>query len=291
MKKSALLLSLTAAATLLLAACNDTSSETIATSKVGDVTKEELYNEMKASVGEQALQVLMIEKVLEDKYDVSDKEIQAEFDKQKEQMGENFEATLESQGQTTESFKKYIRLNLLQEKALLDGVEVTNEEIQAQYDRLKTELHARHILVADEATALEVKEKLEAGGDFSALAKEYSTEPAAQESGGDLGWFGASQMVAEFTDAAYSLEVNKISDPVQTEYGFHIIQVMETREVEMKESFEDKKAELKKELQTKKADRAALLEKVSKMMKDADIEIQDKDLKKALDQFLKSDEK
>ena len=63
---------------------------------------------------------------------------------------------------------------------------------------MAVELNAKHVLVADEETALKVKKELEGGADFAEVAKKYSTEPAAQESGGDLGWFGYGQMVKEF---------------------------------------------------------------------------------------------
>jgi foldase protein PrsA len=185
MKKSVLTLTLVASILALSACSGDaaTDSEVLVTSKAGDVTKDELYQEMKASVGKQALQVLIIEKVLASEYDVSDKEVKAQFDKEKEQMGETFEQYLAQKGQTEESYKKYIRLNLLQEKALTEGIKISDKEIKAQYENMKTELNARHVLVADEATAKEVKAKLDGGADFATVAKEYSTEEAAQESG------------------------------------------------------------------------------------------------------------
>jgi len=292
MKKSVLTFTL-AASVLALSACNGTASddsEAIVTSKAGDITKNELYEEMKESVGKQALQVLIIEKVLASEYEVSDKEVKAQFDTEKEQMGESFEQYLTQQGQTEESYKKYIRLNLLQEKALTEGVEVTDEEIKAQYDNMKTELNARHVLVADEETAKEVKAKLDGGADFAAVAKEFSTEPAAQESGGELGWFTPDKMVKEFSDAALALEVNQISEPVKSEFGYHIIQVTEKRDAEVEGTLEEKSDEIKKTLMMQKADTSTLLPKVSKLMKDAKIDIKDEDLKDAIDEILNAEE-
>lgn len=292
MKKTVLTLTL-AASVLALSACNDneaSDSEVIVTSNAGDVTKEELYQEMKASVGKQALQVLVIEKVLADEYEVTDKEVNAQLEKEKEEMGEGFEQYLTQQGQTEESYKKYIRLNLLQEKALTEGVEVSDEEVAAQYENMKTELNARHVLVADEETANEVKAKLEGGAEFAAVAKEYSTEPAAAETGGDLGWFTAEKMVKEFSDAAYDLEVNEISEPVQSQFGYHIIEVTDKREIEIEGTLEEKSEEIRKQLVMAKADQSTLLPKVSKLMKDANIDIKDEDLEGALDQILNASE-
>lgn len=290
MKKSILIFTL-AASVIALSACNDDSasddSKTVVTSKVGDITKNELYEEMKASVGKQALQILIIEKVLADEYEVTDKEVTAQFNKEKEEMGDTFEQYLTEQGQTEESYKKYLRLNLLQEKALTEGVEVTDEEIKTEYENMKTELNARHVLVADEATALEVKAKLEGGADFTEVAKEFSTEPAAQETGGELGWFTTDEMLKEFSDAALALEVNTISDPVKSQYGFHIIEVIKKREADKDiGTLEENKEDITKSIMMQKADPQSLLPKVSKLMNEANIEIKDKDLEGAIDQIL-----
>ncbi|ETP68345.1 foldase [Planococcus glaciei] len=290
MKKSILTLSL-AASVLALAACSDSGSgdEVIVESKVGDITQQDLYEEMKTSVGDQALQILMIEKVLADKYEVTDKEIDAEYKKSEEEMGESFEQFLAQNNQTEESYKKVIRLNLLQEKALTDGVEVSDEEIQAQYDRKGTELNARHILVADEETANKVKKELDAGGDFAKLAEEYSSDTGSAANGGSLDWFGTGAMVPEFEEAAYALEVDEISEPVQSQHGFHIIQVTEKREVKDQPALEDQKEEIRSELAASKADQTTLVPKIADMMKEANVEIKDEDLKGALDEIMNAE--
>ncbi|MDQ0430231.1 foldase protein PrsA [Planomicrobium stackebrandtii] len=286
MKKSFLTITL-AASVLALAACSDNGeSEVIITSDAGDVTKDELYEEMKTSIGEQAVQILMIEKVLAENYEVTDEEVNAEFDGNKEELGESFEQFLTQNNQTEESYKKVIRLNLLQEKALTEGVEVTDEEIQAQYDRQGTELNARHILVADEETANSLKEELDNGGDFAALAEENSTDTASAANGGNLDWFGPGAMVPEFEEVAYGLEVDEISEPVASEFGFHIIQVLETRPVEDQPALEDQEEDIRSELALSKADQTTLLPKVAELMEEANVEIQDEDLEGALDEIL-----
>ena len=98
----------------------------------------------------------------------------------------------------------------MQEKALIEDVKVTEEEIKAEYENIKNEINARHVLVADEETAKKVKAELESGKDFAEVAKEYSTEEAAQTTGGELGWFGKGQMVPEFEEVAFGLEKNVI---------------------------------------------------------------------------------
>lgn len=100
------------------------------------------------------------------------------------------------------------------------------EAITANLPHTQEEVLARHILVKDEKTAQEVRQKLLNGGSWSELAKEYSIDPGSKDKGGMLGWFGRGQMVKAFEDAAFSLKVGEISQPVQTQYGWHIIQVL-----------------------------------------------------------------
>ncbi|MDW0111045.1 peptidylprolyl isomerase [Sporosarcina aquimarina] len=286
MKKTVLSFTL-AASVLALSACSGNASddEAIVTSKDGDITKSEFYQEMKDSVGEQALQMMVIEKVLESKYDVSDKDVQAEYDDVEKQLGDNFDQYLAQQGQTKDGFKKAIKLNKLQEAALTDGIEVSDDELNKYLEEKSTEVKASHILVADEETAKEVKKKADAGDDFAKLAKEYSTEDGADESGGELGWFGEGKMVAEFWDAAKGMEKGDISEPVQSEFGYHIIKVEDKRKTDDKEPSKAEKAKAKDELKLAKADTNTIVEKVAKLMKDADVKVKDKDLKSALDMF------
>ena len=112
---------------------------------------------------------------------------------------------------------------------------ITAEAIKAEYDKQvaaipdEDEVHARHILVSTEEDAKAIKAELDAGGDFIALAKAKSIEPNAAQSGGDLGYFKRAVMVKPFADAAFAMEVGAISDPVQTQFGWHIIKVEDRR--------------------------------------------------------------
>jgi foldase protein PrsA len=89
------------------------------------------------------------------------------------------------------------------------------------------QVHALHILVETEDKGKEVLGKLAAGGAFGDLAKEYSIDTGSASQGGDLGWFPRGVMVPEFEEAAFSLRPGETSGLVQTDYGFHIIQVLE----------------------------------------------------------------
>ena len=112
---------------------------------------------------------------------------------------------------------------------------VTDEAIEAKYAELfgsvepKLEYNANHILVETEEEAAALVAELEGGADFELLAKEKSTGPSGP-SGGALGWFGEGQMVAPFEQAVMELEVGAVSAPVQTQFGWHVIKLNETRE-------------------------------------------------------------
>ncbi len=96
----------------------------------------------------------------------------------------------------------------------------------ANVPRTEEEVWARHILVADEATANAVRQRLLNGEDFAKVAAQVSTDTGTKDNGGDLGWFGKGKMVPEFDAAAFSLKVGEISQPVKSQYGYHIIQVL-----------------------------------------------------------------
>lgn len=275
MKKT--IFALTVAASIGLAACSNPGDEVVVSTSVGDITQEEFYNSMKDIAGDQLLQQVVVEQILNDKYKVTDEEIEEELAGVKEQYGESYEAVLAQSNLTEESLKTNIRFTLLQEKALKD-VEVTDEEIEKYYNQASQELNARHILVEDEETAKEIKAKLDAGEDFAELAKEFSTDPGSGAKGGDLGWFTVGMMVPEFNDAAYALKVDEISEPVQSEHGFHIIQVTEKRDVKDYGKLEDKKEEIRESIAATKADWNA---KMAELIKEADVDVKDKDLKDA----------
>ncbi|MBU3031260.1 peptidylprolyl isomerase [Paracoccus marinaquae] len=128
------------------------------------------------------------------------------------------------------------RRNTLATAAVTVVAEVapTDEEIQAAYDRLfstaepVTEYSAAHILVETEEQAKEIKAELDGGADFGALAEERSTGPSGPNKG-DLGWFSADQMVPPFAEAVQAMEKGAVSDPVQTEFGWHVIKLNDSR--------------------------------------------------------------
>jgi peptidyl-prolyl cis-trans isomerase C len=139
----------------------------------------------------------------------------------------------------SDDFKK--RLAFARNRLLMDSLlanegkaAMTDEAMKKVYDDAakqitsEQEVHARHILVATEDEAKAIEEELKKGADFAELAKKKSKDPGASD-GGDLGFFTKDQMVPEFSAVAFSLEPGKISDPVKSQFGWHIIKVEEKR--------------------------------------------------------------
>ncbi len=142
----------------------------------------------------------------------------------------------------TEAFKQrlaFLRTRALRNAYLTDDIskEVTDADLKARYDAeiaklpKQQEIHARHILVKTKEEAEKIIKELLKGGDFAKIAKEKSVDTGSGAQGGDLGYFGQGQMVPAFEKAAFNLEVGSITkEPVQTEFGWHVIQVEDKRD-------------------------------------------------------------
>jgi peptidyl-prolyl cis-trans isomerase C len=143
------------------------------------------------------------------------------------------------------------------ETSLLSKVvrpQTSDDAVKARYDEQyagkagETEVHARHILVGDEATAKKIIADLKKGGDFAALSKQYSKDPGAAQQGGDLGFFKKGDMVPEFADTAFALKDKEIAPaPVKTQFGWHVIQTLEHRTAEP-QSFDQVRDELRQSM-------------------------------------------
>src|SRR5579885_3518639 len=131
------------------------------------------------------------------------------------------------------------------------------------------EVHARHILVSTEDEAKAIEDQLKKGADFATLAKERSKDPGAAD-GGDLGYFTKDQMVPEFADVAFKLDKGQISDPVHTQFGWHIIKI-EDKRIKPTPTFDEVKGQIENYVA-----RRAQADLVAKLRSAANIERLDK---------------
>jgi peptidyl-prolyl cis-trans isomerase D len=121
-------------------------------------------------------------------------------------------------GISEETLQSVYEAQLLRQKLL--------DEVTKDTPRTEEQVWARHILVETEKEAKDIYKRLKEGADFAELAKTSSKDTGSGVNGGDLGWFGKGQMVPEFEEAAFKLKVGEISEPVKSQFGYHIIQVL-----------------------------------------------------------------
>lgn len=162
----------------------------------------------------------------------------------------------------TESYKQEME-NIVEQlmtkyvmESIFAGIEVSDDEALAFYNDNKNKfaddesVSAKHILVSSEDEANKIKEEIDGGLSFEDAAKKYSSCPSSAE-GGDLGKFGRGMMVKEFEDSAFELPLDKVSDAVKTQFGYHLIKVYDKSEAKAK-SFDEVKDEAIREVKTMK---------------------------------------
>lgn len=202
------------------------------------------YDQLKSSIVTYLVQNAMIaQKAAEMDLAVTDKELDDRIKQITEQYGgqKKLDELLEKQGVTMDQLTTQLRAQMLGEKVqtkITDEIAISDKQIKdyfndpankAQFEVPDT-VTARHVLVKTKAEALEVQKLLEADAsdaNWKAVAKKYSEDPSSKDTGGDLGTFDKSRMVEPFADAAFDLEVNTVSVPVKTQYGWHVIEVTE----------------------------------------------------------------
>jgi foldase protein PrsA len=235
----------TAALCASLAACSSaaaTSDGDVASVNGQKISRADFDKKLEAGPAGKSVLTQLVQQKLVDQY-ATDKKITVSDDevaKKEEEIKAKyppgqFEQILKQQGLTESDVHDILRQTVVIEKAVDPMIKVSDGDIASYFDKNHAlldkpeQVRARHILVADLKTANEVEAKLKAGGDFAALAKQYSTDPSTKDKGGELGFFGKGQMVPSFQAAAFAAPINSITQPVKSPFGYHIIQVEEKK--------------------------------------------------------------
>ncbi len=218
-------------------------------------------------VGAQLLRQMIDEKLIlaaakKSKVTVEQEQIDEVIADFTEQVGgkESFDNLLKSQNVSLREFTERIREQLQIQNFLLqvagDG-EVSDEEIAKAFEQVR----ALHILIATtgdseadaaaEAKIKDLKAQLDQGADFATLAKQHSEDPGSKDAGGNLDFISRGQTVPEFEEAAFALKVGEVSEPVKTQFGYHLIKVVERKEASGEE-FEEAKADIAAQLRQSK---------------------------------------
>ncbi|HHV55277.1 MAG TPA: foldase [Firmicutes bacterium] len=206
------------------------------------ITQRDLYEAMLDAIGESVLDQLITEELILQAAEsagvsVPDSVIEQKMAQIRAQFSTeaDYQEALRQSGLSDRSLRRQLLLNELVTRLLTPQVNVTDEDVKAYFDEHQAELgqpeqvRARHILVKTKEEAEKIRAQLEEGADFAELARKYSLDESSAADGGELGFLTADQLVPEFSEAAFALEVGAISQPVQTQYGYHIIQVEEKK--------------------------------------------------------------
>ncbi|MFZ5816469.1 MAG: peptidylprolyl isomerase [Bacillota bacterium] len=217
------------------------SEASVATVNGQKITRDQFYDRMAATAGAQTLESLIRERLIDQAAEqagvtVTDAEVDEQIARLRERLGgeQALRQALAQNNMTLAQLLHQVRLQLKATKILSAEIPTADPFLKLFFDQNQKlfdtrEVHARHILVQTEEEALAVKAELEKGADFAALAGERSLDPSAKSNGGDLGFFGLGQMVAEFEQAVFALKPGEISAPIKTSFGWHIAQVLEVR--------------------------------------------------------------
>lgn len=235
-----LVLCLVTAVTLVLTL----QGKTVAVVNGEKISREKLYQAMLDQSGDEALDQMITVMLIEQEgkkrdISVSDDEVDAEITKLVDETfgGERdfFDQALEQHGIKPELFQQNIKIDLTVRKLAAAGLEFSEEELKEHFEENQTsydqpeEIEVRHILVETEEEAREILTLLEQGADFGELARERSQDPGSAAEGGHLGFSPRGENVPAFEEVAFALEKGELSEPVETNFGYHVIELLDRK--------------------------------------------------------------
>lgn len=266
----------------------------------GQAMTPQMAQRLKGNVVDGLVTMKLVEAAVEKSdVEIDSKDVDAEYDQFRERMPseEDYKKFMEKRGLTEEKLRENFVTDLKLRKLMDEkfGTKVSDKDAKAFYKENesrfehKAQVHARHILLkldkdADEATVAKAKARAEElakeaqkpDADFEALAKKNSEGPTASR-GGDLGFFEKGRMVPAFADAAFAMKAGEISDPVKSEFGYHVIQVVEKKDAG-KTSFDEVKEKILSQLERQKFNEA-MRTYMAELKKDAKIEKHEDNIK------------
>ena len=284
---------LTSSAFLLalnLTGCSKSNNTEVAQyGKNKKVTQEEFYKAIKTSLSSKTILAnLLIYDALNEQYGkkLSSKAVNQEYNNYKERYGDQFASFLSQNGYTTTSFRRMIKIKLLSKIALKAQIKPTNKQLKKEWKTYSPSVTVQHILTTDKNTANTVIQKLNNGTSFASLAQKYSVDSSSSSNGGKISAFKKDnkQLDSSFKEAAYKLKNGEYTTtPVKTTNGYEIIKMIKHPS---KGSFEENKQDLINNLYDKWATNPTVMKNViSQTLKDQKVQIKDKDLESALDQY------
>ena len=284
---------LTSSAFLLalnLTGCSKSNNTEVAQyGKNKKVTQEEFYKAIKTSLSSKTILAnLLIYDALNEQYGkkLSSKAVNQEYNNYKERYGDQFASFLSQNGYTTTSFRRMIKINLLSKIALKAQIKPTNKQLKKEWKTYSPSVTVQHILTTDKNTANTVIQKLNNGTSFASLAQKYSVDSSSSSNGGKISAFNKDnkQLDSSFKEAAYKLKNGEYTTtPVKTTNGYETIKMIKHLS---NGSFEENKQDLINNLYDKWATNPTVMKNIiSQTLKDQKVQIKDKDLESALDQY------
>ncbi len=293
----------------------ENGQEAVATTNKGNISAEDLYEELKTTYGNNVLIDLIDKLILNEKYEETDEEksyIKEQIEKLEDVATSNnmtFLSYINYYGfENKDDLEDYLVLNYRRQLAAKDYIKSTikDKEVEKYYEEnIYGDIKVKHILIEpktltgmtseeiDKATkealktAKEIIQKLKDGEDFDKLAEKYSDDKANNKKGGDLGWFNTGEMEEEFEKAAFDLKKGKYTTtPVKTKYGYHIIYKTDEK---AKPKLEDIKDEILDNLVDEKLNEDSTLyyKSLEEVRKEADLKIEDSFLNDAYNDYMK----
>ena len=204
------------------------------------IYKSEYLERLEAKSGLETMSQLIGEKLIEQAAKdngivIPNESVDEQLSKIKEQFGTSFDYILQSYGMSEQDLWGSLRMNMIVYEIATKDMTVTDSEVEEFFKNNREEFdepemyRANQIILATEDLAKEILDQLKSGANFADLALLYSTDVATKSSGGDLGFFARGTMPEEFDTAVFSKKVGDLVGPFKTEYGYHIVEIVDSK--------------------------------------------------------------